>query len=264
MTQVMFQVVNGVACPAPNVTLPDLPPPQPNPLPLPKYDSEVIYRCTDAGDRIRIVHQWLDTNTTGIPENTTALNLSTGAAFPVASINTLVNCPDNDFESDPVAWCLNGVNYSQLVVKKNGIPNGVVYWQNDDTGVASLVKPAGILKGACVISNNVNVTGSALPQIAGAGLSASNPNFAGQPDTVDTGLIAGDLLSVTVTAAGVTNGQSSPNRIEVDMPDGTIAYLLNGETKEFNLSRGQEQTLRREYKIRAIGNAYANIHGTFA
>jgi hypothetical protein len=193
-------------------------------------------------------------------------NLVTGAAY-AGAIGTLTTCSDVDQESDGEAWCASNVEYTRYQLMRNGVPvtPAVVYWVNDITGVSSNVMPVGATKGKCVISNAVTITGTALAQIAGSGRVASDPNFSGQPNQVDTTTItgSGNLISITVSAKGITDGQSSLNRVEITMPDGTIAYMFNGETKEVNLSRGQETALRREYIITAYGNAYANIHGSY-
>jgi len=137
-------------------------------------------------------------------------------------------------------------------------------WFNQAAQTYSATAPLGIE--ACRDGQNT-VTGGSLGVIAGSGINAiSGGAFEGASDAVNTGSVSGALQSITVTALDVTDGYkdgSTPNQILVDCPDGTVVVLFNGQAANFSVVKDSDQALRRDYRIRATGNAYANIIYTF-
>jgi len=56
----------------------------------------------------------------------------TGAAW-AGDIATLVACDTPDIEADPIHWCVDGAEFTQYVIKRDGVPTGEVLW-TDATG----------------------------------------------------------------------------------------------------------------------------------
>lgn len=163
-----------------------------------------------------------------------------------------------------------------VIACHNGQP-AVVHYVHDHAGrpkvlitdVSGVVIPgatsANTTPGACPLPgpDQFTVTGGGA-MIAGAGI-AGTAEFAGAVDVWDTSAVPDRLHSMTVAARGVVDGLPglSADQVTIDMPDGTTIALMNGETRTFSVARNSDNELRRDYRVRAFGLAYANITYTF-
>lgn len=137
----------------------------------------------------------------------------------------------------------------------------VRYTDEDGTPIA-LGAGETVSVGACV-SPTVSIIGGGA-QIAGTARAAT-PAFNGAPDTWDTGQVSDRLHSLTIAARSVIDGLVglTANQIIIDMPDGTSIAMLNNETRTFSVARDVDGELKRDYRVRAAGRAYANITYTW-
>ncbi len=118
--------------------------------------------------------------------------------------------------------------------------------------------------GVCTVQPVASVVTAGGAQVAGA-IRAATPAFAGAVDNWDTSAVPDKLHSITVSARGVADGipGATLNQVNIDLPDGTVLSLLNNETRTFSVTRDLDSELRRDYRVRVSGNAYASITYTF-
>jgi len=107
--------------------------PNPNTVQLvkicaPDAEYDHVWLCDPTtGDRINVVTTY---SLTGIPSS--VAYTVTGGTWS-GSIASLVVCPDSDVESDFVLMCDGGTTFLRWVIKKDGVPTGVVF----DTDLSS-------------------------------------------------------------------------------------------------------------------------------
>lgn len=209
--------------------------------------------------RVILIARSVETDPPGTAPSFEAYNLPAMTPYG-GSVAALIDCPEDDMESDPLPGCAFGVPSTQWVVKRNGQPTGTVYYTSALGAV--IAAPAGWAPGPCP-SAMYAVTGGGA-QVAGPSRASTAP-FAGAADTWNTGQAGGLLHSFTVDAAGVTDGLpgQTSNQVLVDMPDGTSIALGNARVRTFSVQRDQDNELRRDYRVRATGNAHAIITYTF-
>ena len=113
-----------------------------------KYDS--IKLCDPASGLPVIVVVGYDAD--GVP---TATAYTVSGAQWSGDIDSLVPCDTPELESDPIDWCIDGKDYTQYVVKRDGMPTGSVIWTDPSGAVVADPIPSATLaqKGACHLVN---------------------------------------------------------------------------------------------------------------
>jgi hypothetical protein len=151
----------------------------------------------------------------------------------------------------------------------------VIHYTYDNAGAPALriTNAAGVVvvgataantvAGACAVPAVIVTGGGA--QIAGPTRSGAGLAFNGAADTWDTSVVPNKLHSLTIAARAVSDGLpgNTANQVTIIAPDGTNFNMMNGETRTFSVTRDQDDQLRRDYRVQAFGNAYANITYTF-
>jgi hypothetical protein len=124
---------------------------------MPEYDVTNTVMCEAAPltGRVLILTRILETAPPGTAPVVEAYSLPSMAPY-AGAINALVQCPDDEAESDAVYGCAANVPYTQWVMKTNGKPTGVVYFTN---AIGALITPApvGWAPGPC--SSSVQLVG---------------------------------------------------------------------------------------------------------
>jgi hypothetical protein len=106
------------------------------------------------------------------------------------------------------------------------------------------------------------VKSGSLGTIAGATASAT-ANFSGLSSSVSTATVVGSLQSVTVSARKVTDGDFSGSSVKVTLSDGTVKFLMDGQSTTWSVIKDSDTSLAREILVEASGAAYANVEYTF-
>lgn len=106
-----------------------------------EFDHQVL--CAPDGTKVVVVVTYEPL--TGVP--TSSFYDLSGIAW-TGDPATLRTC-DEDIESDPVIWCSGGQEYTQWVVKSDGVPTGEIYWTDSLTGTIQSAAPPAPTLGAC-------------------------------------------------------------------------------------------------------------------
>lgn len=234
-------------------------------------DREFVVLCDRDGVKVAIQNVTPENSPLGTPPVFEAWLLD---GFPYfGDVADLTDCGAEKVDiAQSLTVCKNGQEFTRTDFwDVQSTPRALLgsVWQNV-LGAVVAAPALPFTVGKCEVVVQETITGWAASidgqpsnsVIAGATRSAT-ANFAGAPSGWDSSAVPSNLHSITISARSVTDGVNTANQIIVEAPGGEAIALFNNQTITFNIGRDPETGLRRDYRVRAFGNAYANIFGTY-